>query len=198
MLKKYSKNLSVLLIAIALFAFSALVVSACTPTPTPTTVVTPTPTPVTCPTTYTCAQCSDYPNHGAMCSHSMYNYCDDNYRCGYRDDQWKCNCEVTPTPTIDPCANGACVTPVPTTPPSTNSGGPGDGRSDNLGCGSHDCSGNQVGGGSQAVLGASTGPRVLGLSTTSGDTNSLLAFGQLSLAFILSLAGFSLFRKNAR
>ncbi len=76
---------------------------------------------------------------------------------------------VTPTPTVTPTVTPT-ATPTPTVVPSnggSTSGGPGDG----LGCATHDCSGNQVGGGnSQAVLGASTGPTqaVLGASTFAG------------------------------
>lgn len=80
------------------------------------------------------------------------------------------------------------VTPTPTQTP--NVGGPGDGRSDGLGCGSHDCSQGQV-------LGASTGPAVLGLSTTSSGGNGLLGFVQLFGALALSFSGFSFFKKNA-
>jgi len=96
----------------------------------------------------------------------------------------------TPTPTEE-------VTPTPTQTP--NVGGPGDGlsdgKSDGLGCGSHDCSGNPAP--QQEVLGASTGPAVLGLSTTSSDNNSLLGFAQLFGALMLSATGFRFFKKNA-
>ncbi len=109
----------------------------------------------------------------------------------------------TPSPTIDPCANNACATPTPTaTPaptasPSTNTGGPGDG----LGCGSHDCSGNVVGGGAtppttQAVLGASTGPQVLGLSTTSGEENVLPQLIQILGALTSGGLGLFFFKKK--
>ena len=79
-----------------------------------------------------------------------------------------CDPDITPTPT-------PTVTPVASSNPSNPGGGTGDGRSDNLGCGSHDCSGNpssQSTGGQ--VLGASTGPEVLGLSTTSSDNSPVL------------------------
>lgn len=103
----------------------------------------------------------------------------------------------TPTPTPDPCANGQCVTPTvtPTPTQTPNVGGPGDGRSDGLGCASHDCSGNSAPQGQ--VLGASTGPQVLGLSTTSSGSNSLLNLFQLLGAFTLTVSGFSFFKKNA-
>lgn len=87
---------------------------------------------------------------------------------------WDDDCEVsptvtpvTPTPSVDPCANNGCVTPTPTTTSGGGSTG-GDGLSDGLGCGSHDCSQHQSSGGS--VLGASTGPEqaVLGASTMAG------------------------------
>jgi hypothetical protein len=61
---------------------------------------------------------------------------------------------LTPTPeiTITP---DPTVTPTPTQKPSNNGGSTsGDGRSDGLGCGSHDCSGNAVS--SEQVLGVST------------------------------------------
>ena len=54
--------------------------------------------------------------------------------------------EITPTPTQEPEPS---ISPTPTeTPivvnPSENGGGSGDGRSDGLGCSTHDCSGNKV------------------------------------------------------
>lgn len=107
----------------------------------------------------------------------------------------------TPTPTPDPCADDQCVTPTVTpTPTQTppNVGGPGDGRSDNLGCGGHDCS-NQAAASQGQVLGASTGPTkaVLGLSATSGNENSALVFAQLFTAFALSVTGFKFLKNNA-
>ncbi len=53
-----------------------------------------------------------------------------------------------------------------------------------------------TGGPTQAVLGASTGPGVLGLSYTAGDTNNLFAL-QIFASLILSITGFALFKKNA-
>jgi len=106
---------------------------------------------------------------------------------------------VTPTPTVDPCANGACVTPTPTQAPSNNGGnggGPGDGRSDGLGCGSHDCSGNPQPS-SQAVLGAATGPQVLGLSTTGGEENFIPQLLQILAAATAGGLGLVFFKKNA-
>lgn len=202
MLDKYLKNLVVLLIAVTIFGFSALVAFACKPTITPTPSTTPTPTPTVTPT------CTPTPTPTPK---SYYFTCDrDNdacikvegigeSTCTTRDDCKKVTPtptptpSITPTPTIDPCANGGCVTPTPT---SSNSGGPGDGLSDNLGCSTHDCSGNKVGGGNQAVLGASTGPQVLGLSTTSGEENYLLQFAQIFGALISSGLGLAFFKKN--
>jgi hypothetical protein len=91
-------------------------------------------------------------------------------------------------------ATAACPVSVPTEAPSTNPGGPGDG----LGCATHDCSGNKVGGGSstQAVLGASTGPQVLGLSTTSGEESFLPQWLQLFGALTSGGLGLIFFKKN--
>ena len=94
--------------------------------------------------------------------------------------------------TINCEATAACATPTPVT---TNTGGPGDGRSDNLGCGSHDCSNHPSTSGQ--VLGASTGPQVLGLSTTSGDSTTVLSLIQLAAAFGFISLGAGLFRKHA-
>jgi len=113
---------------------------------------------------------------------------------------------ATPTPTLTPSPTATptpSATPVVTLAPTQapNLGGPGDGRSDGLGCGSHDCSGNKVGGGTPQgqVLGASTGPTqaVLGLSTTSGDNNNLFTFFQLLGSLIMASTGFMFFKKNA-
>lgn len=94
-----------------------------------------------------------------------------------------------------------CPTPTPApivAAPSTNTGGPGDGLSDNLGCSTHDCSGNQVGGGSstQTVLGAATGPQVLGLSYTSGEESFLPQLLQLFGALTSGGLGLVFFKKN--
>lgn len=92
-------------------------------------------------------------------------------------------------------------TSTPTPAPSNPGGGSGDGKSDNLGCGSHDCSGNTASSQSTGgqVLGASTGPTqaVLGLSTTSGDSASVFSLIQLAAAFGFTSLGFGLFKKNA-
>ncbi len=115
------------------------------------------------------------------------------------------NCDGTewlsggcPTATATPTPNET-VTPTPTNQSTqTTSGGSdgrSDGKSDNQGCGSHDCSGTTSS--SQAVLGASTGPEVLGLSSTSGDQNYLLTFIQLFGAMGMTLAGLRFFKKNA-
>lgn len=79
------------------------------------------------------------------------------------------------------------VTPTPTVPPA----GHGDGLSDG---GSSCPSCTQAP--HQSVLGASTGPQVLGLSTTSGE-ESALPLVQLFGAFISSVAGFKFLKKNA-
>lgn len=123
---------------------------------------------------------------------------------------------VIPTPTtpvVDPCvANPAsCVAPT-ATPTATvaqsstggsNSGGPGDG----LGCATHDCSGNQVGGPStsntQAVLGASTGPTqdVLGASTFAGTgtfANTIMNFLFVAGMIVLSLGGLSYAKEKSK
>jgi hypothetical protein len=81
----------------------------------------------------------------------------------------------TPTPT---------PTPTPTTTPS-NPGGPGDGRSDNLGCGSHDCSSHP-----SAPQG-----QVLGLSSTSGEENYLLQIVQALGALTSVGLGFVFLKK---
>lgn len=114
-----------------------------------------------------------------------------NYTDWYND-----NCDQTPTPTpteIPTPTPTEEVTPTPTQTP--NVGGPGDGRSDNLGCSTHDCSGNPTSQGQ--VLGASTGPAVLGLSTTSGNNNGALAIFQIFTAFMLTATGFKFLKKNA-
>jgi hypothetical protein len=97
-------------------------------------------------------------------------------RCDTSDD---CNQEVTPTPSVTPTP-----TPTPTTTPS-NPGGPGDGKSDNLGCGSHDCSSHP-----SAPQG-----QVLGLSTTSGEENYLLQIVQALGALTSAGLGFAFFKK---
>jgi len=68
---------------------------ACEPT------VTPTP-PVCDEQQYTCGECSEKPNDD-WCGEYKYDYCKDNYSCGYIDDEWVCACPTepptTPTPT---------------------------------------------------------------------------------------------------
>ena len=98
----------------------------------------------------------------------------------------------TPTPTLTPTPTPTEeVTPTPTPTQTPNVGGPGDERSDGLGCASHDCSNQPQG----QVLGASTGPAVLGLSTTSGE-ESALPLVQLFAAFTSSVVGFKFLKKN--
>lgn len=117
----------------------------------------------------------------------------------------------TPTPTVTPtptpgCEGEDCITPTPTATPTptqapsnNNGGGSGDGQSDNLGCSTHDCSGNQTAQSSttQAVLGASTGPQVLGLSTTSGEESVIPQLLQLFGALTSGGLGLVFFKKNA-
>jgi hypothetical protein len=87
---------------------------------------------------------------------------------------------VTPTPTTtDPCANGGCQTPP---------GGSGDGRSDGLSDGRSSCPSCTQAPATQAVL---------GLSTTSSDQNGALQIAGLLVAFVLSVTGFALYKKNA-
>lgn len=92
----------------------------------PTQTPVPTETPIECPTTYTCQECQNYPEHGSMCSRSMYEYCVENYQCGNDNDNssWVCQCgSPTETPTIT-------NTPTPTDTPNV---GGGDGGSSNPG-----------------------------------------------------------------
>ena len=95
-------------------------------------------------------------------------------------------------PTVLP-ASTPTPTPTPTQAPPIYSSPYSPPGSDGLGCATHDCSGNPQGG---QVLGASTGPQVLGLSTTSGNDNSL-PLTQLFAALALSLTGFTFLKKNA-
>lgn len=93
--------------------------------------------------------------------------------------------------TIACSATAACVTPTPTsgqTPP----GGPGDGLSDG-GSSCPDCT--KPHNTTQSVLGASTGPQVLGLSTTSGEENAVLPLVQLFAALTSGMFGFKLLKK---
>lgn len=146
------------------------------PTSTPTPTFTPTPT----------------PNHHDDCD-------DHDHRDWWHHDD-KCptptptpTTEVSPTPTSTPTET---VTPTPTNTPSSNPGGPGDGRSDGRSDGLSSCpSCTQAPQGQ--VLGASTGPAVLGLSTTSGEENYLLQFAQLFGALTSAGLGFTFFKKNA-
>lgn len=100
----------------------------------------------------------------------------------------------TPTPTPTPAST---PTPTPTpgaTNPPSNPGGPGDGRSDGLSsCPS--CT-QAPQGPTQAVLGASTGPAVLGLSTTSGEEGAMPLI-QIFGAFLSAGLGLRFFKKNA-
>jgi hypothetical protein len=105
---------------------------------------------------------------------------------------------VPVTPTATPTA---AVTPTPTNTPSN--GGNGGGAGDGLGCATHDCSGNQVGGPSTsgAVLGTSTGPiqAVLGASTMAGTgtfENSVMTLMLLAGMIVLSLGGLSYAKEN--
>jgi hypothetical protein len=101
---------------------------------------------------------------------------------------------LTPTPspivTVTPT-----VTPTPTPVPSNNNGGGSDGKSDGRSDGRSSCpSCTQTPQGQ--VLGASTGPQVLGLSNTGGEENILLQFVQLFGALTFAGLGFTLFKKN--
>jgi ABC-type Fe3+-siderophore transport system permease subunit len=104
-------------------------------------------------------------------------------------------CTPTPTPTVTPTVTPTpevTPTPTPTTTPS-NPGGPGDNKSDNLGCSVNDCSNHPAA--QPQVLGAST-KAVLGLSTTSGEENYLLQLIQSFGALTAAGLGFILFKKN--
>ena len=110
---------------------------------------------------------------------------------------------ITPTPTATPTATptpapvNPTATPTPTTTQSNNPGGS-DGKSDGLGCANHDCSNHPTSSSSSQgqVLGASTGPQVLGLSATSGGENYLLQIIQLIGAFASGGLGLIFFKKN--
>jgi hypothetical protein len=155
----------------------------------PTVTATPTPTPTSTPKVW-CHKCDD-----GKCQEDQKDRCNGDWKEG------KC---PTTTPTVTPTpTQEVTVTPTPTTDPGTTtsngggSDGKSDGRSDGLGCGSHDCSGNSTSNPSQAVLGASTGPGVLGMSTTSGDENNILSLIQVLGSLIMGFTGFKFFRKNA-
>lgn len=117
-----------------------------------------------------------------------------NYTDWYNDN---CDQTPTPTPTETPTPTPTEeVTPTPTPTQTPNVGGPGDGLSDGRSDGLSscpECTKTPQG----EVLGASTGPQVLGLSTTSSGSNSFLNLFQLLGAFALSLSGFAFFKKNA-
>lgn len=106
---------------------------------------------------------------------------------------------ITPTPTATPTPApvNPTATPTPTTTQSNNPGGS-DGKSDGLGCANHDCSNHPTSSSSSQgqVLGASTGPQVLGLSATSGGENYLLQIIQLIGAFASGGLGLIFFKKN--
>jgi hypothetical protein len=87
-------------------------------------------------------------------------------------------------------------TPTPTQTPS-NPGGPGDGKSDGRSDGRSSCPECTQAPATAAVLGASTGPAVLGLSTTSGEESVMLQLVQLFGALVSGAAGFTFFKKNA-
>lgn len=144
--------------------------------------------------------------HDDKCQESQRNSCNDGWH------QGRCvtpspspeispspSPEVSPSPIPSPSPEASSsATPIPTPGVGGTSGDKGADGGDGLGCANRDCSGNQVGGPSSSqgeVLGASTGPAVLGLSTTSGDSSpiSLIQFA-LSSGFIFS--GFKLFRKQ--
>lgn|SRR3989338_3958535 len=106
------------------------------------------------------------------------------------DNSWDANGDSYPEGS---CTEPTVITPEEPTPTPTqtpNVGGPGDGRSDNLGCSTHDCS-NQPSG---QVLGTQS---VLGLSTTSSGSNIYLSLVQILAAMGPAGVGFKYFRKNA-
>jgi len=220
MFNKYSRKLLVaLLIVVAFFAFSAIVVSAQDNLngnqggnqygnnnggnngdgnndhhnddhhASPTPTFTPTPTPG-----HEHEDCNndDYKkSHHDECDKKHQDCDDDNYRKDHHDECDKPT--ITPVPTVT-------VTPTPTVTPTTapsNPGGSGgsgvsDGRSDGLSsCPS--CTQAPQG----QVLGASVGPQVLGLSYTSGEESVLPQLLQIFGA--LTSAGFGLIflKKNA-
>ena len=96
---------------------------------------------------------------------------------------------------------GTCLPPNPTPTPTatptpaqtSNPGGSGDNKSDNLGCSVNDCSNHPSA--QPQVLGTST-KAVLGLSTTSGEENYLLQVIQAAGALVSGGLGFIFFKKN--
>lgn len=106
--------------------------------------------------------------------------CNTGYHQVNTDNSFICEADPTVTPT---------VTPEPTTPPAGHGDGLSDGGSSCPSCTQAPSSGTQ------AVLGASTGPAVLGLSTTSGEENYLAIFAQLFGALTSAGLGFKFFKK---
>lgn len=147
-----------------------------TPTPTPTPTCTPTPTPSTSPTPTP----TQTPTHYACNSDHICEITEGPGQDSCNPENEGSDCIVTPTPT---------VTPEPTTPPAGHGDGLSDGRSSCPSCTQAPSSGTQ------AVLGASTGPAVLGLSTTSGEENYLAIFAQLFGALTSAGLGFKFFKK---
>jgi hypothetical protein len=94
------------------------------------------------------------------------------------------------------CEPDQSSTPTPTQIPS-NPGGPGDGKSDGRSDGRSSCPECTQAPATAAVLGASTGPAVLGLSTTSGEESVMLQLAQILGALVSAGAGFTFFKKNA-
>lgn len=110
----------------------------------PTSSVTPpTETPPSCPTSYSCEACLEYPYPDDDCYSSIYDYCVGTYNCRWEpsngvlraitisdsdympEGQWVCDCPtqtVTPTPTSEPSRGGGpvgapvCNDAVPPTP----------------------------------------------------------------------------------
>lgn len=95
------------------------------------------------------------------------------------------------------CANEPTPTPEVTPAPQVNTGGPGDGMSDGRSDGLSSCpSCTQAPKTQGQVLGASTGPQVLGLSTTSGEENALPQLIQILGALTSAGLGFVFLKKN--
>ncbi|GEM_PF-5232522 len=110
---------------------------------------------------------------------------------------------ITPTPE---CEEGGCATPTPTSTPTPtqtpNVGGPGDGRSDGLGCASRDCSNISTASQGQ-VLGASTVQKqgqVLGASTfaKTGVFDSTLATLEQMFGLFISSIGMLVYGKKKK
>lgn len=120
-----------------------------------------------------------------------------------QDQHYECvrnACTLVNSAGANTCSSdGDCVTPTPTPTPTntpSNPGGPGDGRSDGRSDGLSSCpSCTQAPQGQ--VLGASTGPAVLGLSTTDSGNNIYISLFQILAALAFATAGFKISQKHA-